>query len=277
MEEGMAKEVGRRAFVSAGTGAALLVSLRLSGLAAAKEGSSTADEKGSGVDLTSMTIDELMSLKEELDLEIASRPDGQPMQLPSGEYLVGTDIPAGRYTLSFLPGDEDIEDDLAFTNYYVYESKSMYDYDASRLWLGDMPLDEGSVRTGSTASVALREGNVFSLHYNGAGVSRTGNVEPLVSDYTAPDGTDVPPATYAVGDEIPEGSYDVYYNGTSTARFRVYENADDAGNDFADPKFEVVLNQEKTNTTVNGLAAGEFVKVEYNDVIMKKGEGLVFD
>lgn len=50
-----------------------------------------------GYDLVNMTLDELVSLRRELNAEIASRINFDPMAIYEGEYIVGLDIQPGEY------------------------------------------------------------------------------------------------------------------------------------------------------------------------------------
>ena len=50
-------------------------------------------------DLSSMTIDELRQLQNEINAEIRSRPEWKEVTIPSGTWIVGKDIPAGEYCI----------------------------------------------------------------------------------------------------------------------------------------------------------------------------------
>ena len=152
----------------------------------------------------------------------------------------------------------------------------MYDYDVGRLWLGDLPREEGTLKTGSSVKVELFDGGYFVIYRSAASITRVGNAVPVESDYTPPEGTSIPTGIYSVGEEIPEGKYTVYYNGVAPSRVRTYANPEDATNDFNDPEFEAVLADYNTSVEIN-LKAGYAFRLEYNNVIMKKSEGFVFD
>ena len=51
-------------------------------------------------DISSMTYDELIALRQQLNEEIMSRPEWREVTVPSGEWVVGKDIPAGEYSVS---------------------------------------------------------------------------------------------------------------------------------------------------------------------------------
>lgn len=51
------------------------------------------------VDLSGLSFDELVALKSQIDLELFARPEWQSVEVPQGLYLVGRDIPAGKWTV----------------------------------------------------------------------------------------------------------------------------------------------------------------------------------
>lgn len=163
-----------------------------------------------------------------------------------------------------------------YTNWYIYDTKQMYDYDVSRLFLGDLPRNEGRVQEGSSVKVELFDGDYFVVYRSAASIARSGNVVPVESDYTAPEGTSIPTGIYTVGEEIPEGKYTIYFNGEAPSRVRTYANPEDATNDFKDPEFESVLAYYNTSAEIN-LKAGYAFRLEYNNIIMKKSNGFVFE
>ncbi|MBQ9008917.1 MAG: hypothetical protein IJ088_06265, partial [Clostridia bacterium] len=111
--------------------------------------------------------------------------------------------------------------------------------------------------------------------YNGAEVARVGNVSERGNGYIAPDGTAIPKGNYTIGEEIPAGTYKVYFNGTTTSRVRVFKDAQEAGNTFNKGK-ETILDFENTEGTVT-LSEGNILRVEYSPIIMTKGTGFTFD
>lgn len=52
------------------------------------------------IDLSGMSYDELVSLKDKINLAIWESQDWQEVTVPQGIWLVGKDIPAGHYTLT---------------------------------------------------------------------------------------------------------------------------------------------------------------------------------
>lgn len=55
-------------------------------------------------DLSGLSFDELIQLKEKISLELWNRPEWQEVMVPPGVYAVGPDIPAGHW--SIRPAEE---------------------------------------------------------------------------------------------------------------------------------------------------------------------------
>ena len=51
-------------------------------------------------DLSGYTYDELIALRHYFTLEIMRRPEWKEVTVPSGNWIVGVDIPAGSYSIS---------------------------------------------------------------------------------------------------------------------------------------------------------------------------------
>lgn len=230
------------------------------------------DGGAAAFDFTRYSYDELIGIREQLVAELQTRPEAGERILQPGQYVVGKDIAQGIYDVGFVPAEEDD----TYTNWYVYDTKQMYDYDVSRLYLGDMPREEGRVQEGSSVKVELFDGDYFVIYYSAASIERTGNAVPVEYDYTAPEGTSVPTGVYMIGEDIPAGKYTIWFNGKAPSRVRTYANPEKATNDFEDPEFEAVLAIYNTCVEAN-LKEGYALRLEYNNVIMKKSEGFVFD
>lgn len=51
-------------------------------------------------ELSDMTFDELLELRDSVTFEIMSRPEWKEVTVPGGTWIVGEDIPAGSYCIS---------------------------------------------------------------------------------------------------------------------------------------------------------------------------------
>lgn len=57
------------------------------------------------VDLSGMTFDELVALRDQIDLAIWNSQEWQEVEVPQGLYKVGADIPAGKWTIRAPSGE----------------------------------------------------------------------------------------------------------------------------------------------------------------------------
>lgn len=55
------------------------------------------------VDLSGMSFDELVALKDQINLAIWNSADWQEVTVPQGVWKVGEDIPAGKWTIKAIP------------------------------------------------------------------------------------------------------------------------------------------------------------------------------
>ena len=55
-------------------------------------------------DLSGMSYDELVALKEQINLAIWSSQEWQEVEVPQGVWIVGQDIPAGKWTIKAADG-----------------------------------------------------------------------------------------------------------------------------------------------------------------------------
>lgn len=60
------------------------------------------------VDLSSMSFDELVALKDQINLAIWNSADWQEVTVPQGVWQVGADIPAGKWTIRPVSGKSSI-------------------------------------------------------------------------------------------------------------------------------------------------------------------------
>ena len=56
------------------------------------------------VDLSALSFDELVALRQQVNKEITTRPEWKEVTVPAGLWKVGEDIPAGKWTISAAPG-----------------------------------------------------------------------------------------------------------------------------------------------------------------------------
>ena len=57
------------------------------------------------IDLSGMSFDELVALRDQLNLAIWNSQEWQEVTVPAGVWKIGEDIPVGYWTIRALPGD----------------------------------------------------------------------------------------------------------------------------------------------------------------------------
>lgn len=57
------------------------------------------------VDLSGMSFDELIALREQVNLALWATEEWQEVTVPAGAYEIGKDIPAGYWTITPIPGE----------------------------------------------------------------------------------------------------------------------------------------------------------------------------
>lgn len=110
------------------------------------------------VDLSTMSVDELIALNKAVVMELMSRKDFKEVTVPAGEYKVGEDIPAGIYTVKVKANQ--------FASLNVLDSKKNY---TSKIYvvevdnpIGKLVLEEGEI-------VATTYGSAIFTPYAGLG------------------------------------------------------------------------------------------------------------
>ncbi len=224
-------------------------------------------------DFSGYSLEELLEIKSDLADEIASRPGGEKIVLYSGFYTIGEDLPAGVYTFKFVQNGDSRFSETACC---IFENESIYNYDMSRLWQGDMMYRlQWNIQGDGETRISLYPGEYLILYQNGAEVTRIGNVSERENNYTIPTGTTIPNGNYTIGEEIPAGTYKIYYSGTTTSRVRVFQDSDEASGIYNKGN-ETVLDRYNTEGIIT-LREGNILRVEYTPIIMTKSEGFTFD
>lgn len=234
-------------------------------------GVANADESAL-IDFSCYSFDELTQIKADLMEEISKRPEGEKTTLESGVYKIGEDLVAGMYSFKF---SQNSDGDESVAKYYVYENESMYKYDIDRMWLGDMPRLEGFLKGNYKNVINLYPGEVLRLSFNDAEIERIGDVPNRDSNYEAPSGTKIPKGEYTIGEEIPAGTYQIYYNGESTARVRIFQDSEEASSRLNRGK-QIILGESNPEGMIT-MDEGNVIRVEYTPIIMAKSSGFSFD
>lgn len=127
------------------------------------------------VDLSGMSFDELVALREQIDLAIWNCAEWQEVTVPQGVWKVGEDIPVGRWTIKAADGvwarvsygsdldDNQKEVDYRSDDYYSSQvhSKTWRSFDPN----SDIPQIDIDAKAG--AYIVVENGNVVFSPYTG--------------------------------------------------------------------------------------------------------------
>lgn len=128
----------------------------------------------STIDLSGLSFDELVELKEQINLAIWESQEWQEVEVPQGVWKVGEDIPAGHWTVRPIDGlrakvdlgdtlnenETDIKSNLYFGSAFIY-SKAHKDYNAQT------DLSEFSFVVKDGDYIQIRLGSVIFTPYTG--------------------------------------------------------------------------------------------------------------
>lgn len=113
----------------------------------------------------SFSLDELYQIRKELNSEIMSRYSWEEVTVPAGFYVIGEDIPAGHWTISYSPGT------YAYIEYFketdetgkqVRDSFVNYYYET----LCDPENEMATIAKIQEIDLELKEGYYFVIHYD---------------------------------------------------------------------------------------------------------------
>lgn len=125
-----------------------------------------------GIDFSSMSTDELLALREELNAEIESRIGVEAETINKGIYTVGEDIKAGTYTISYKEG--------GFT-FQVFTFSTVDDFNAYKASNGQdaaCMLMQYGVNPNESAYVNLKDGMVIVINGEGKIMSEKPSFAP---------------------------------------------------------------------------------------------------
>lgn len=114
----------------------------------------------SGVDIASMSTDDLILLRQQISDEIKKRTNDDDNMLPKGVYVVGKDIKAGAYILTMLPDE--------YGTVFIIDTEERYLEIVAKMNSNDTSDEsregrvfEAYVSTGEQTYLSLKEGQVL--------------------------------------------------------------------------------------------------------------------
>lgn len=111
------------------------------------------------LDLSSMTDEELLALKEQVNQAISDRGLVKEFQLTAGIYIGGVDIKPGRYTLTATDVNDMVSIGLGVDTDALDSDKGVLFMDTEYFHEGDEP---------KTYSLSIAEGNVLVIKTKGS-------------------------------------------------------------------------------------------------------------
>ena len=114
---------------------------------------------GDGVDLSSMSLSDLISLKNAINQEIAEK--GGDNIIGDGVYEVGVDIKSDNFKLSCYPGTEDW-----VVSYTIYENKYAYNDNIS-MRTSEITYDKYNGDDQEVATLNLKDGEILVIEGTG--------------------------------------------------------------------------------------------------------------
>ena len=209
------------------------------------------------MDWSSYSYDTLLTLRKQIDAELALRPENEEYVLEPGKiYTVGKDIIPGVYYAIFDSGD--------------WTSSNIYFYGDDGEQLDYISVSASNYTVYELILLSIRDVRV-QVTYNNIRISRAG-----FPDYHPHEGTTVPVGTYEVGKELPAGKYCAYLlNGS--ARVRVYPSRDQYEKGFGTILSEYLSKSERAINNIQ-LNEGNVLVIEENSIVMTKSSfTLTFD
>ncbi|MBR4234451.1 MAG: hypothetical protein IKR85_00130 [Clostridia bacterium] len=230
-----------------------------------------------GIDLSALSYDALLLLEQSVRLELMARPEGGVFSLEENAYLVGKDIPEGRYHFVFK-GERTRYNStdhmgwlLVYDTYAHYQNAYSYN---SRRGKGDIVI----LTNTDSGECDLNTGNVLIVRAGPVDAERIGYIGKSEA-YTPPAGTVIPAGYYIAGEEIPSGTYTVSFGGIDSAVLRTYENESiySARSDYRDDYLTYIrLDDSNTQGTVH-LKEGQVLYISDASVIMNRFKAFTFD
>ena len=113
------------------------------------------------IDLSSLTLEELITLRQEIDMLIFGSDAYKNVSVPAGDYVVGVDIPAGIYSLEAANGS------YAMISVYADSSKDIMSMGACHSVGGGETVGKIEFKDGQIVEIQM--GSIVFKTYAGLG------------------------------------------------------------------------------------------------------------
>lgn len=111
------------------------------------------------IDLTALTFEELIALRQEIDMLLFASDEYKDVPVPAGDYVIGEDIPAGTYSLD--------SDGYAMISVYADASKDLMGMDACHSVGGGETVGKIELKDGQVIEIQM--GSIIFKTYTGLG------------------------------------------------------------------------------------------------------------
>lgn len=227
---------------------------------------------GDSLSIAEMDYASLVALKEEIDQELRSRPESEPIILHPGQYLVGSYIKEGKYYV-IIDRPEGLFDSAKIV---LYADKSKYD-EREGFSYGDYLMSEYYSIGEQSKTIDLKDGNYLYIQNAPVKISLIDYSEDEYYSYTPPTGTTVPIGIYTIGSEIPAGFYTVYPPSyEDSTHIQIFGSREAYESDDGKYIWIVVKATSSASESSFKLDDGNILIVD-GAVIMKKSPPLSFD
>ena len=216
--------------------------------------------------------DDLVSEYLAIQKELLSRNGGFSLDLHTGKYMVGKDIPSGVYRLECKGAFSSSQVRLysSTTSVSPQESHVMAEMYNSSI-IGKIELAEGSVLEISGSTITLSSFSVSQIESSLPEVQKEVSLSAPTSN-TQVDGLVVAPGKYMIGSDIPAGTYRVVCkDASSMSTFSLFDNEKSIF-----PSFETILNELFGNAEIGKieLKTGNRLEIAEGSVTLYVYDGL---
>lgn len=226
------------------------------------------------IDLTALSYDTLLRLEQDIRLELKTRPEGSVFVLDENAYIVGKDIPEGRYRFEFNGVRTEYNSTTFMGWLVIYDTYAHYidgyAYN-SRKGGGNLVV----LTDTNSAECDLNTGYVLIIRVGPVNAEKIGYIEKKEA-YSPPSGTTIPVGTYSVGNDVPAGSYTAYYTGGAETELYIYKNEADSKKSYIYAWHSYTLDENNPEVTLQ-LSEGQYLDIRNANIVMKKFVSFSFD
>lgn len=231
-------------------------------------------------DLTSLSYEELLVLKQSVDAELLVRAENpNPVLLP-GTYEVGKDIQAGTFYILF----DQAYDSFMTADVYIYKDRADFDVGYSAYSKSKVQFSVAVYTGGDSARIDLADGNMLAIEDGSIKISLVDFDDAIKGIEKIPENAkNVPEGIYIVGKDIAAGRFNGFVEGRNAAQIYIYTDeatykADEKGY-YPQTQYEIGIARGQGRQVTFVLEEGNVFIVKNGPLYMNKAESgmLTFD